>query len=134
MEDRQKWLLMREPEGGGQQQSVIYPFIVDGEPYVPSARPTLNREKPARFCLVAYNLAKGDLAVHGQVVAADGKSVVGQLSKVERKATGIPGLDKLIATFDPAGLLAGDYVLRVAVTDPATGHKVMNSLPFQVLN
>jgi VWFA-related protein len=134
MEDRQKWLLVRETEAGGQQPSVIYPFTVDGEPYVPSARPTLNREKPARFCLVAYNLAKGDLSVQGQVVAADGKSVAGRLSQVERKATGIQGLDKLIATFDPAGLLAGDYVLQVAVTDPATGHKETNSLPFQVLN
>jgi VWFA-related protein len=134
MEDRQKWLLVRETEGDGQQQSVIYPFIVDGEPYVPSARPTLNREKPARLCLVAYNLAKGNLSVQGQVVAADGKSVAGRLSKVERKATGIPGMDKLIATFDPAGLLAGDYVLQVAVTDPTTGHKETNSLPFQVLN
>jgi hypothetical protein len=135
MEDRQKWLLVREQEEGGQQDSVVYPFTVDGEPYVPSARPSLRRETPARLCLVAYNLGKGDLAVKGQVLAADGKtSGAGRLSKAERKATGIQGLDKLVATFDPAGLLAGDYVLQVTVTDPTTGHKEMNSLPFQVLH
>ena len=136
MEDRQKWLLVREQDTDGQQQSVIYPFTVDGEPYVPSARPTLRRETPARLCLVAYNLGKGDLAVDGHVLAADGKrtSGTGRLSKVERKATGIQGLDKMVATFDPAGLIAGDYVLQVAVTDPKTGHKETNSLPFQVLH
>jgi VWFA-related protein len=131
MEDHQKWLLVREQTGG---DSVIYPFTVSGEPYVPAARPVLSGEKPARLCLVAYNLGKGDLDVKGQVLAADGKaSPQGKLSRVERTATGIQGLDKLVATFDPAGLSAGDYVLRVAVTDPA-GHKQTNSLPFHVVH
>src|SRR4030095_8035507 len=106
MEDRQKWLLVREQQGGGGlQQSVVYPFTVGGEPYVPAARPVLRREQPARLCLVAYNLAKGDLAVKGGGVAANGRaSPAGKLSKVERTATGIQGLDKLVATFDPSGL------------------------------
>ncbi|HEV8580200.1 MAG TPA: VWA domain-containing protein [Thermoanaerobaculia bacterium] len=136
MEDRQKWLLVREQEGsGGLQQSVVYPFTVGGEPYVPAARPVLRREQPARLCLVAYNLGKGDLAVQGRVVAANGQaSLAGKLSKVERTATGIQGLDKLVATFDPSGLNAGDYILQVAVTDPATGHKEASSLPFHVLH
>ena len=131
MEDHQKWLLVREQTGG---DSVIYPFTVSGEPYVPAARPVLSGERPARLCLVAYNLGKGDLAVKGEVLAADGKaSPQGKLSRVERTATGIQGLDKLVATFDPAGLSAGDYVLKVAVTDPA-GHKQTNSLPFHVVH
>ncbi len=138
MEDRQKWVLVREPEGGGQAQSVVYPFTVDGEPYVPSARPVLDKERPARLCLVAYNLGKGDLAVRGEVLAADGKAslagAAGRLSKVERKPTGIQGLDKMVATFDPSGLIAGHYVLQVTMTDPATGHKEASSLPFLVLN
>ena len=136
MEDRQKWLLVREQTGGELKGSVVYPFTVSGEPYVPAARPVLNGEKPARLCLVAYNLGKGDLAVQGEVLAADGKTASqehGKLSRVERTATGIRGLDKLVATFDPAGLSAGDYVLRVAVTDPATGHRQTNSLPFHVI-
>lgn len=134
MEDHQKWLLVREQTGGELKGSVVYPFTVSGEPYVPAARPVLSGEKPARLCLVAYNLGKGDLAVKGEVLAADGKSAPqGKLSRVERTATGIQGLDKLVATFDPAGLSAGDYVLKVAVTDPTTGHKQTNSLPFQVV-
>jgi VWFA-related protein len=135
MEDRQKWLLVRETDHkNGQQSSVVYPFTVEGEPYVPAARPTLRRESPAKLCLVAYNLGKGNLAVQGQVVAADGTaSPLERLSKVQRTATGIQGLDKLVATFDPAGLNAGSYVLRVAVTDPS-GRQQTNSLPFQVIH
>jgi VWFA-related protein len=136
MEERQKWLLVREQGEGGNalQGSVVYPFTVSGEPYVPSARPVLRGEKPARLCLVAYNLGKGTVAVDGKVLAADGKSSSGgKLANVERTNTGIQGLDKLVATFDPAGLGAGDYVLQVAVTDPITGHRQTNSLPFQVI-
>ncbi len=135
MEDRQKWLLVRENSHDGQQASVVYPFTVEGQPYVPSARPTLRGEATAKLCLVAYNLGKGDVAVQGQVVAADGTaSVPGHLSKVQRTATGIQGLDKLVATFDPAGLNAGNYVLQVAVTDPTTGLRHASSLPFQVIH
>jgi VWFA-related protein len=135
IEERQKWLLVREQSGGDLKGSVVYPFTVAGEPYVPAARPVLRGEKTARLCLVGYNFGKGDLAVQGEVLAADGKaSLQGKLSAVERTATGIQGLDKLVATFDPAGLSAGDYVLRVAVTDPATGHKQTNSLPFEVVH
>ncbi len=134
MEERQKWLLVREQTEGDGRGSVVYPFTVDGEPYVPAARPVLQGEKPARLCLVAYNLGKGTLAVQGEVLSADGKpEPEGKLSGVERTATGIAGLDKLVATFDPAGLDAGRYVLRVAVTDPVTGNKQTNSLPFQVI-
>jgi hypothetical protein len=136
MEDRQKWLLVRETDhqNAGQQSTVVYPFTVDGEPYVPAARPTLRGESPAKLCLVAYNLGKGDLAVKGEVMAADGTaSPLGRLSKVQRTATGIQGLDKLVATFDPAGLNAGSYVLQVAVTDPS-GRRQTSSLPFQVIH
>jgi len=134
IEEDQKWVMVREREGGP-QASVVYPFTVSGEPYVPAARPVLRRHQPARLCLVAYNLGKGDLALQGHVVAADGSaSPAGRLAMVERTATGISGLDKLIATFDPAGLNAGDYVLNIAVTDPSTGLKETNSLPFHVLH
>lgn len=132
----ERWLLVRETvdkaDGG---KSVVYPFTVSGEPYVPSARPVLRGAEKARVCLVAYNLGAGEVALQGQVVAADGKSApAGGLAMVQRTPTGINGLDKMIATFDPRGLSNGDYVLQVAVTDPRTGRKEMNSLPFQVMN
>lgn len=134
MEEAQQWQLVREETGQGPQDHVVYPFIVSGEPYVPAARPELRGDDRARLVLVAYNLGEGDLAVHGQVVGSDGTALAaGRLSRVERTATGISGLDKLVATFEPSGLEAGDYLLQVAVTDPATGHREVRSQPFRVL-
>ncbi len=72
--------------------------------------------------------------MQGQVTAADGKAMPGGRSRsVERTSTGIAGVDKLLATFEPTGLAAGDYVLQVAVTNPATGRRELSSLPFEVV-
>jgi VWFA-related protein len=133
VEARRSWVLVREHAKTG-EASVVYPFLLKGEPYVPAAHPALSRDDKARLCLVGYNLGKGDLVIEGSVVAADGKLLAGgSLALVERTATGVGGLDELEATFQPTGLGAGDYVLRVALTDRATGHKEINSLPFQVV-
>ena len=129
-----RWLLVRE-RPDRQQATVVYPFTINGEPYVPAARPSLRASEDARLCLVAYNLGSGDLQVDGQVTAADGRVLEGwRLAVVERTATGIPGVDKLLATFRPTGLAAGDYVLRVGITDPSTGRKEINAISFQVID
>lgn len=134
MEEQRSWVLVRESSEVSGRQSVVYPFTVNGEPYVPSAKPTLKAEDQARLCLVAYNLAPGDVAVDIQVTGADGKTLPGgRIARVERTATGISGVDKLLATFEPAGLAAGDYVLQIGVTNPATGLKEHSTLPFQVV-
>jgi VWFA-related protein len=136
IEEDQRWIMVRERTGGDTARAtVVYPFTVSGEPYVPSARPALRQNKAARLCLVAYNLGEGHLEIEGRVVSADGKdSPSGGLAMVERTATGISGLDKLIATFDPRGLKAGEYVLHVNVKDPKTGHRETNSLSFDVIH
>jgi VWFA-related protein len=138
IEENQRWIMVRERTEDDEPRtrtSVVYPFTVSGEPYVPAAKPRLKRHERARLCVVAYNLGKGDVSLSGKVFSADGKdSSAGSFAMVERTATGIEGLDKLTATFDPGGLNAGDYVLQVAVVDPKTGHRETNSLPFHVLH
>jgi len=133
-----QWLLLRENDdtarAGVANSSVIYPFTVGGEPYVPSAKPVLRGAEKARVCLVAYNLGQGEVGLQGEVVSADGVSAPASgLAMIERTATGISGLDKLLATFDPGALNSGDYVLRVAVIDPRTGQRERSSLPFKVV-
>jgi VWFA-related protein len=134
MEEQRSWILVRESSEVSGRQSVVYPFTVNGEPYVPSAKPMLKPEGQARLCLVAYNLSPGDVAVQVQVTGADGKVLPGgRIAQVERTTTGISGVDKLLATFEPTGLAAGDYVLQIGVTNPSTGQKEHSSLPFQVV-
>ncbi len=131
------WMMVREraPESSG--QSVVYPFTVKGEPYVPAVHPVMPASSRADLCLVGYNLGS-TLAVDAKVLAANGQALpvaapgAGRVALVERTTTGVEGYDKLIATFDPAGLTAGDYVLQVAVEDTASGKRQSSSLPFTV--
>lgn len=128
-----RWVLVRERSEAGQQESVVYPFTVNGEPYVPAARPSLGAGEEARLALVAYNLGEGELKIASQVLAADGKALPGgRLALVERTVTGLAGVEKLVATFKPAGLAAGEYTLRVEVENPATGAKDVSFTPFVV--
>lgn len=129
-----RWLLVKEAPAEGQQASVVYPFVVNGEPYVPAVRPAVHRGAPAKLCLVAYQLGQGQPQVSAAVVTVEGKSVAGgRLAMVERTATGVRGLDHLLATFDPQDLAAGDYRLEVTVTDPASGQHRVSSLPIRVV-
>ena len=132
------WFLVREQPADRYAKTTVYPFTVNGEPYVPAAAPRLRAggaSGDAEICLVGYNLGPGDLTLEATVVGADGESLRGgAISLRERTVTGIPGLDKLVARFDPADLPAGDYTLRVAVTDPATRARPANSIALKVLN
>jgi VWFA-related protein len=129
---QQGWMLVREHTKAGDESSVVYPFTIKGDPYVPAAHPVLAAGRSADVYLVGYNLG-AKLQVHGQVLSSSGAAAAaGKVSLVERTASGIPGLDKLVATFDPAGLGAGDYVLQVAVEDTESGRQQRSSLPITI--
>jgi len=134
MESPGTWVLVREQAGeGAQQASVVYPFTVNGEPYIPAARPSLAPESASRLCLVGYNLGAGELRLDARVTAADGSQVEGgKLVLVERTVTGLEGVDKLLASFAPERLAAGDYRLRVALTGPGGQRIEAGALPFTV--
>lgn len=135
LEEPGQWLMVKEQPKHQRPESTIYPFTVKGQPYVPAARPELSRGQDARFCLVAYNLGSGDLSLDGQVMSADGQPVEGgRLRLMERTPTGIDGYDKLLASFKAANLAAGEYTLRVALTDETTGRSRVNSIPFRVFH
>ncbi len=133
VEGAAEWLLVRERLPELERQSVVYPFTVNGQPYVPAALPALRVGDEAEMCLVAYNLGDGDLRLDGTIMAEDGSSVDGgALALIDRTVTGIEGLDKLLATFRPDGLPAGRYTLQVALTDLGSGSVQRNSIPFEV--
>jgi len=135
LENPGEWLMTKEQVDGQRPDSMIYPFTVKGEPYIPAARPTLDSGEDASFCLVAYNLNEGAVQLAGEVKTRDGRPVVGgRLRLLERTTTGIAGYDKLLARFETEGLAAGEYTLHVALTDPSTGHSQSNSILFSVRN
>ncbi len=128
-----KWLLLRH-RSDEEVGSVVYPFTLKGVPFVPAVKPALKAGKPVELCLMTYNLGAGEPAIEAWVVGSDGeeKAANGNLALVERTVTGISGFDKLLANFNPKGLKRGEYTLKVALTDPATGSQQLNSIPFFV--
>ena len=68
------------------------------------------------LCLVAYNLGEGAIRLVGEVLDQNGTLVAENVSigLVERTITGINGLDKLVATFQPSGEVVFLSVFRVA--------------------
>lgn len=119
-EPRGRWYLVREETEGGDARSVVYPFTVGGEIYVPAAEPSVARHGEARFYITAYNLDEAEIELTAAVYDAEGEPAAdGQITLEKRTVTGIEGLDKLVATFQPNGLPAGRYTLEVAVRDRA---------------
>lgn len=132
IESESDWVLLRERDGGS-QGTVVYPFTVSGEPYVPAVRPVVRAGAAIRLCLVAYNLSREKLEIDGTVLGADGSRVAnGSLGRFERTVTGLARVDKLVARLDTSGLDEGRYRLRVALHDPATGSSEIRSAPFVV--
>lgn len=128
-----RWTLVREPRNDNYQASVIYPFTINGQPFVPAARPIVAGSQDSRLCLVAYNLAQGRLELEGRVLNDDGEPVQGgDISLVERTVTGIEGLDKLLVSFEPGGLRDGDYKLQVALRGTTADKTLTSTIPITV--
>lgn len=131
-----QWVLARQSEDESSRGTVVYPFTIKGDPFIPAARPSLKSGESARLCLVAYNFGAGALEVTSRILGADGVEIPGgRVDAVERTATGIAGLDKLVATFVPPRLSPGNgYTLEIKVTDAAGGTVEASSIPFSYWN
>lgn len=129
-----RWVMVRERGHEGRGGSVVYPFIVNGEPYVPAAKPQLAGDETSQLCLVAYNFGDGELELESTVLSANGNPFKGDgaLAMIERTVTGLDGVDKVLATFNPRGMQKGEYTLQVSLTNRATGSTQINSIPFAV--
>ncbi len=133
METPDQWLMVREQSEAPEGDQRIYPFTVNGEPFVPAARPALTLRAEAQLCLITYGMGRDDLVLDGQVVTREGNTVEGgRIQLVERTVTGVRGLDKLVASFQPRGLGAGEYMLKVALTDSASGSVQVGTVPFKI--
>ena len=135
LEPQDRWVLVRENREGADQGTVVYPFTVKGEPFIPAANPRVDKSGQIDVCLVAYNLEDSSLELAAEVFDADQQPIEGgSFVLVERTITGISGQDKLLGRFRPEGLAAGEYTVQFSLDDPVHGSIQSSSVPITVLN
>ena len=128
-----KWLLLRE-DASEQRQDVAFPFLLEGAPFIPAARPEVASGGEAQISLVGMNLAAGAVSVRAQVFGANGEAIAGGGEVVldANEASG-GALSRLNGKFVAGKKLdPGDYTLTVTVTDSANGQHA-SSTPIRVL-
>ena len=128
-----KWLLLRE-DASEQRQDVAFPFLLEGAPFIPAARPEVASGGEAQISLVGMNLAAGSVSVRAQVFGANGEAIAGggEIVLEANQASG-GALSRLNGKFVAGKKLdPGDYTLTVTVTDSANGQHA-SSTPIRVL-
>jgi hypothetical protein len=127
------WVVTRQAERAG-EPARQYPFTLAGQPFVPDVRPVVAAAGEARVALLAYNLGSGDVVARAEVLrAGDRQPAAGggfRLLDRQRGEGGAP--DRLLGVFTSAGLPPGEYLLRVTVTDRASGATHSSATAFAV--
>ena len=128
-----KWLLIREDESE-QRKDVGFPFLRDGAPFIPAARPDVTAGGETPISLVGMNLADGPVSVRTHVFRPSGEEVAqGGEVVLEPGARGSSGLSQLSGSFVAGkNLAAGEYTLSVTVIDAANAEH-SSSTPLRVL-
>jgi hypothetical protein len=127
------WVVTRQAERAG-EPARQYPFTLAGQPFVPDVRPVVAAAGEARVALLAYNLGSGDVVARAEVLrAADRQPAAGGAFRLLDRQRGEGGApDRLLGVFTSAGLPPGEYLLRVTVTDRASGATHSSATAFAV--
>lgn len=124
-----KWLLVK---AAGATDGAVYPFLREGRPFVPAARPVVAPRDRVPVQLLAYNVGDGPFTLASQVLSVGGETVEGpQVELVDHSADG-DGPARLELTFAPQGLPPGDYRLIIRLGGAGSGAELVSSTPFSV--
>ena len=114
------WLLTREE--ASRQRQVDYPFLSDGQAFIPAARPRIGKGAPATFQVEGFQLP-ADAEWSAAVLESDGVAV--KNARVELAAPAVDGARTRIAgQLSAKGLKPGEYVLEITVAG------LRSTLPF----
>ena len=122
-----RWILVRRDEPGG-GDGVIYPFVVEGTPFVPGVLPRLGPAETWRIALVAYNLGDGAPDFTGRVLDAAGVAVDGDHFGDLERTPSTSDVAKLVVPFTADALAPGAYTVELTVVDPASGQPLVQTL------
>lgn len=129
-DDLQRWVFVREEEKD-QRKDVEFPFLSQGQPYVPTARPTLAPRQDNVVHMVAYNVGEAPPAIGGLLVDGDGNVVAEPKVKLSGQPTTSGEVTRFDATVNPGKVDAGDYTL-VLKLDGSDGDGGTARMPVRV--
>jgi len=111
-----EWVILRENPRPGKDRDVPFPFLRDGRPYLPSARPAVARRGETDVQLVAYHMGEGPFAFEGEVVDQNGRALDGvHLELLVAEPGSAPGMVRLAARLETKGLEPGEHRLKVSL-------------------
>jgi VWFA-related protein len=124
-----KWLMVQEANGADARQSRPYPFQLQGNPFMPAAKPFIKAGTEAQFVLLGYNLGDDAIPLETQLITAAGETVEGsRIAFVGRDQGASPDATQLLLSLQTEGLPAGEYRLVTSLQ----GQETSTSIPFVV--
>jgi len=124
-----QWAIVKGVQHGA---ATAYPFLLDGEPFVPSAAPWLRHSEEGEFALFLYNANPEEMMMQATVTDAAGVTRPAQPSLV-RQIKG-EGVTKLVFRYDPSGVAAGPAKLDLMIHKKGSADIRKASLPLNVMN
>jgi VWFA-related protein len=121
-----QWAMLK----GVQRDSAPYPFLLNGEPFVPSVSPTFHAAEEREFALFLYNAAAEDMMMQATVTDASGMTHPATPA-LTRQIQG-EGVTKLVFQYQPAGLPAGPATLDLTLHKKGSADIHHASIPLMV--
>jgi len=131
-----RWFMVREqPPEDKQNDWIVYPFAIQGEPFVPAVAPVIGRDEEIDLCLIAYNLGVEKFELTGKVLSEDGAEVAGGIfTLTDHIIATQTGVDKMVVRFNPQGLDPGAYTLRLDLVDPSWNEPAQQYVSITIAN
>ncbi|MGA8810329.1 MAG: VWA domain-containing protein [Thermoanaerobaculia bacterium] len=104
-----QWALLK----GVQRDAASYPFLLDGEPFVPSATPRLEPDGKTEFTLFLYNATAEEMMIRATVTDSAGAKRPAEPT-LARQIQG-DGVTKLVFEINPSGMSPGPATLDLAL-------------------
>jgi hypothetical protein len=114
-----RWLLAREQPRGDYKQAP-YPFMLAGNPFIPSSRPVMVPGQETQLSLVGYALGDGQVEAQARVLGLDGRELGPAAIQVLKREAGKPA--RLVANVTPPKLSPGEYRLEVKLSAAGAAH------------
>jgi VWFA-related protein len=127
VEPRGKWVLVRH--AGSAERP--FPFMFDGEPYLPAAMPVWDGRNSVGLILAGRSIGEQAFDLHAAILGEDDNVFAEpEIRLVQLAPTEEGSLELFRAQMDRVLLPGGPYQLEVTVSDPVSGRSLTRRAPF----